>query len=97
VQHLRFSGAVALPGVTLPAGEYTFLVNNIDAGNIVQVRNRATGKKVFLGSTLRASRPRALAEGVSIMFVEGASAGMPIRAWYPRDAGSGYEFLYPRR
>lgn len=96
VQYLKFSAPVALPGVTLDAGEYSFQVNTVDSGNVVLVRSRHSGRAVYIGSTLPIGRPTALATGVFVTLGE-APPGQPrpIRAWFPLDARHGYEFRYP--
>jgi hypothetical protein len=94
-----FSGSVAVPGATLPAGRYLFrLTTSIASGqrNVVQVLSD-DGKKSyaqFFGiSALRtdyASKPE-------IRFMETA-AGMPaaVKTWWYPGAKGGYEFIYPK-
>jgi hypothetical protein len=95
VQYLTFSAPVALPGVTLEAGEYSFQVNTADSGNVVQVRSRQSRRAVFTGFTLPVERPTALPNDALVTFGE-AQPGKPrpIRAWFPIDGNRGYEFLY---
>jgi hypothetical protein len=92
---LRFSGAVALPGVTLPAGTYTFeIANPQSTGDIVLVRTRATSQVKFLGFTHRVERPATLAKDQLIRLGEAVRGEpAPIVAWYPAD-GQGYAFIY---
>jgi hypothetical protein len=92
-----FSGPVALPGVTLPAGQYLFrLADPVSASKVVQVLD-AEGKKPFgMFFTLPAERlePASMPE---VRFMETAS-GRPsaIRTWwYPGDR-TGYEFIFPK-
>ena len=96
VQYLKFSAPVALPGVTLEAGEYSFQVNSVDSGNVVQVRSRQTRRAVFTGFTLPIARPRTLATGGHVLLGE-AARGRPrlIRVWFPAGTKHGYEFVYP--
>ena len=94
--HLTFSKAVALPGVTLPAGSYTFeVVNPLTSGNAVLVTSRDRSKVHFVGLTRRAQRPAAMPASQSVTLGE-ASAGNPppIRAWFPIGESSGHEFIY---
>jgi hypothetical protein len=96
VQYLRFSAPVSLPGVTLDAGEYSFQVNTVDSGNVVQVRARETRRPVFTGFTIPVERPRDLGKGALVTFGE-ALPGQPrpIRAWFPVEARRGYAFVWP--
>src|SRR5262245_38174983 len=56
--YLTFNGPVALPGVTLPAGTYTFRTPSGIDKNVVQVMDRAGTKSYFMGITRPVSRPR---------------------------------------
>ena len=95
METLRFSAAVALPGVTLGAGEYTFDVNHLDSGDVVRVRAGRTNRVVFTGFTTPADRPRGLQAHKSIVFGEVTPGDAPpILAWYPRNRMVGYEFDY---
>jgi hypothetical protein len=94
-----FSGPVAVPGVTLPAGKYLFrLPTTIASGerHVMQVLS-ADGKNsyaMFFG--ISANRPDYPAKP-EIRFMETA-AGMPAAVktwWYPGDK-AGYEFIYPK-
>jgi len=58
VNHLTFSGAVALPGVTLAAGSYTFQAGPLDTDpNIVRVLTRDGRRVLYQGFTTPVSRP----------------------------------------
>jgi len=94
-----FSGPVAVPGVTLPAGKYLFRVTgSIATGerNVIQVLsdNGQTSYAQFFGiAALRtdyASKPE-------IRFMETAE-GMPaaVKTWWYPGAKGGYEFVYPK-
>jgi LPXTG-motif cell wall-anchored protein len=94
-----FSGPVAVPGVTLPAGKYLFrLPTTIASGerHVMQVLS-ADGKNsyaMFYGvSANRVDYP----SKPEIRFMETA-AGTPSAVktwWYPGDK-AGYEFIYPK-
>jgi hypothetical protein len=92
-----FSGPVALPGVTLPAGEYLFrLADPINGTRVVQVLN-ADGTKPFgLFFTLPTER-LAPASKPEVRFMETAS-GTPeaIRTWWYPGERTGYEFIFPK-
>ena len=94
--YLSFSGAVALPGVTLPAGDYTFeLALPAASLNTVLVTSRARHRVVFLGVT----RPveRAAGGGTAPLVTLGEvrdGAPPPVRAWFPDGSVTGQEFIY---
>jgi hypothetical protein len=95
VEHLTFPVPVALPAVTLVAGEYTFQVNHVDAGNVVNVRHRQSNRLVFQGFTMAVERPRGLTK--SVVFAEAVEGqATPIAAWYPMGESRGYQFVYSR-
>src|SRR5260370_41614819 len=92
-----FSGPVALPGVTLPPGQYVFrLADPAGSRKVVQVLS-ADGKTpygMFFSLPAERFEPASTPE---VQFMETAS-GMPaaINAWwYPGDP-RGYGFMYPK-
>ena len=95
--YLTFGQTVALPGVVLAAGSYTFEVANQDStGDIVRVTNRERRPVVhFLGYTRRVPRPKGL-DGKTLVTFGEASPGSasPIRAWFPIGESTGHEFVY---
>jgi len=96
INYLTFSGPVALPGVTLPAGTYTFRTPSDSDRNVVQVMNRAQSKSYYMGITRPVSRPRA---GTDLLVTVGeAPAGQapPIQAWFPLGERDGHAFIYER-
>jgi hypothetical protein len=94
-----FSGPVAVPGATLPAGRYLFrLTTSIASGerHVVQVLsdNGQTSYAQFFGiAVLRTD----FAPKPEIRFMETA-AGMPaaVKTWWYPGAKGGYEFVYPK-
>ena len=92
-----FSQPVAMPGVTLPAGTYTFRVlDPATSGKVVQVLN-ANGTRnygMFLSmSAVRQDWP----EKPEISFME-TGAGVPpaIKTWWYPGSKYGYEFVYSK-
>ena len=94
-----FSGPVAVPGVTLPAGKYLFrLPTTIASGerHVMQVLS-ADGRNsyaMFFGISANRSDYPTKPE---VRFMETA-AGTPAAVktwWYPGDK-AGYEFIYPK-
>jgi hypothetical protein len=93
--YLTFSAPFAMPGVSLPAGTYTFDVVTPGSYDVVRVTSR-DGLHVYLTAfTKRVERPRGLPANRQIVFQE-APAGMtpPIKAWFPIGDSIGHEFIY---
>jgi hypothetical protein len=94
--HLRFSGTVALPGVVLPAGAYTFEAANPDSGHdVVRVWDRAHTRVYFSGFTYRIGRPSSMSREQAVSLGEaGRGDPKPILAWYPIGTNAGFQFIY---
>jgi hypothetical protein len=94
--HFTFSGAVQLPGVTLPAGTYTFEIVNANSGaDVVSVRSRDRSKVYLMKLTRAIYRPSASTLKASITFGETpAGTPPPVTAWYPESETRGREFIY---
>jgi hypothetical protein len=98
LETLRFTTPVALPGVTLSPGDYTFEVERHDHLELVRVREGRTDRIVFGGPARSADRPRGLKTNKSIVFGDAApNRPLPIVAWFPRGQVVGYEFDHPAR
>lgn len=98
-RHTRFtfSKPIALPGVTLPAGTYTFrLVDPITGGNVVQILDESGTRTYAMLLSIPASRPDVPKEP-EVSFMETA-AGMPVavKIWWQEGSASGHEFVYPK-
>lgn len=98
-RHTRFtfSQPIALPGVTLPAGTYTFrLVDPITGGNVVQVLDESGTRTYAMLLSIPASRPDVPKEP-EVSFMETA-AGMPaaVKIWWQEGSTFGHEFVYPK-
>ena len=90
---LTFSRPVALPGVVLPAGSYTFDVASDTALNLVVVRNRT--KVFYTGFTGTVQRPAGVSSTAAITLGEAsASEAPPITAWYEIGGTIGHAFRY---
>lgn len=93
---LTFSQSTALPGVTLPAGEYIFERASVDnSANIVRVRDANRPAVRFMGYTQEVRRPN---RNTGNRFVELGEAlpgqPAPIRVWYPGGLNRGYAFVW---
>lgn len=94
--HLTFSRSFALPGMTLPAGVYTFeLADSTVSLDIVRVVSRDRSKVSYTGFTALVPRPAGLPADQMLTFGE-APAGTPppIVAWYPAGESIGHQFIY---
>ena len=94
--HFTFSGAVRLPGVTLPAGTYTFEVVPTSSGSdIVRVIARDRSKVYLTQFTHTVYRPSARTLKATITLGETpAGTPPPVKAWYPESETRGREFIY---
>jgi hypothetical protein len=94
--YIKFSGAVALPGVTLSAGEYVFVLANPNTSrNVIQVRNREQSKVYLTAITLPVHRPASAASDVAVTLGEAPrGSAPPIKAWFPQGETTGYAFIY---
>src|SRR5258705_2189357 len=92
---LTFSRPVALPGVVLPAGSYSFDVASSTALDVVVVRNPQTGKVFYMGFTTTVTRPLNMSKDTPIVFGEAnANEARPITTWYEIGQPIGHQFLY---
>jgi hypothetical protein len=92
-----FSAPVALPGVTLPAGKYTFrLADSQTNRHIVQVFS-ADGKKIFATLMAIPAQRRDIPNDPEIQFRETpADSPAAIDVWYYPGTKTGHEFLYSK-
>jgi hypothetical protein len=96
MNRLSFSQPVALPGVVLPAGSYTFeIATPTSSANVVRVTRDDTHRIYFAGFTELVRRPANRPPGELVTLGE-APAGepLPIAVWYPAPGAQGHRFLY---
>jgi hypothetical protein len=93
---LTFNRAVALPGVQLGAGSYTFEVVEPGVGvNTVRVSNR--NRVHFTGLTQTVKRPQGMDPKRILVFGESVGgAAAPIEMWFPLGETTGHRFLYSK-
>jgi hypothetical protein len=95
--HLTFTKPVALPGVVLPPGAYTFELPSPQASaHIVRVLSRDRLRVYYTGYTLVVPRPARLPKEQLITFGESRpDAPVPITGWFPLGFTTGNQFIYP--
>jgi len=92
---LTFNRPVALPGVVLTAGSYSFDVASPTALDVVVVRSSKSGKVLYMGFASNITRPRAMATTAPITLGEAAAnEAPPITAWYEIGSTMGHQFRY---
>lgn len=96
VSYLTFSNTVEMPGVTLPAGTYTFRLADIPTRNVVQVLDKDQKKVMGQWLFVQAERPDVTDDTV-IMFKENRENTTPaVQFWYFPGEKIGKEFIYPK-
>jgi hypothetical protein len=94
--YLTFSGAVALPGVTLAPGTYIFRLPSDTDRNVVQVLSGDSSKVYFMGMTRPVERPNGDRERPVTLGEASPGQAPPIRAWFPVGQRNGHGFIYAR-
>jgi len=95
--YFTFSGPIALPHVTLPAGRYLFrIVDTTSTRKVIQVLSEDQKKPYTMVNTISDTR-RDAPKDATVSFYESAR-GTPAAVkswWYPGET-IGYQFIYPR-
>ena len=94
---VTFSGPVAIPGKTLPAGTYTFkLADSPSDRHVVQVFDK--DQTQIFATLLAVPAERAEASGDPVVTFGEMAANAPpaVRYWYYAGEKSGNEFVYPK-
>lgn len=97
--YLTFSGAVALPGITLAKGSYIFeLAEPGLSADMVRVLD-ADRRTVYLTAfTQLVPRPLNVPQNKAITFHEAArGVAAPIDIWFPEGESVGHQFIYANR
>lgn len=96
---LTFSGPVALPGLSLTAGTYTFELADPDGNDdAVVVMNEERNHVYYLGMTKRVRRPASLPSDKAVTFGQAPrGTPVPIAAWFPIGEMWGHQFIYTTR
>ena len=96
VNRVTFNHSVALPGVILLPGSYTFEAGALGMSpNVVRVTSPDYQKLYFVGLTQRVTRPANMASNQVVALGEApAGAPQPIDVWYEDGAKMGHRFRY---
>lgn len=95
--YFTFSGPIALPGVTLPAGRYIFrIVDTTTSRKVIQVMSD-DGKKPFAMANTIPDQRRDAPKDATVAFYE-TPRGTPsaVKTWWYPGESIGYQFIYPR-
>ena len=95
---LTFSGAVQIPGATLPAGTYVFKLADL-AGNRHVVRVMDKGEKKIIATLMAIPNQRMKVTDKPVIMFSERPAGSPVavKVWYYPGESIGNEFVYPKR
>ena len=97
--HLTFSAPVSLPGVSLPAGSYTFQIANPENGRtIIRVDSRDGKRHYGYFLTLPDNRMEAPSDDQPVVMFRESPKGAPaaVKSWFYPGNRTGYQFVYPR-
>jgi hypothetical protein len=95
--HLTFSAPVQVPGLTLPAGTYTFKLADPESGRrTIQIWDKEGGNLLATLLTIPDQLMEPADEPVVLFNEQPAGAPVAVKAWfYPGDR-YGMEFVYPK-
>jgi hypothetical protein len=94
--YLTFSAPIALPGVTLQAGTYTFEIGDPETTRkVIQVDSRDGKTHYGYFLTMPIHRVEASDDPVVMFRESAANTPRAVRAWFYPGNRDGYEFVYP--
>ncbi|HEY1910934.1 MAG TPA: hypothetical protein VGG73_08430 [Vicinamibacterales bacterium] len=93
---LTFSGAVQIPGRTLPAGSYVFKLADTSDRHIVRVFDKS--EKTLIATLMAVPNQRMEVTDKPVVMFSERPAGSPqaIKVWYYPGEHTGNEFIYPK-
>jgi len=95
--YLTFSGPVSMPGITLPAGTYTFQIANPNSGSrVIEVMDKDMKRVHGLFFAIPSELSEAPNEPVVRFSERPEGAPQAIKAWFYPGERTGFEFVYPR-
>jgi hypothetical protein len=94
---ITFSAPVSVPGVTLPAGTYTFkLLDSQVTRNVVQIFDKDRSRILATIIAIPAQRDEVSDESVVTFKETPVNAPPAVRYWYYAGERAGQEFAYPK-
>jgi hypothetical protein len=93
--YITFGQPVSLPGMSLPAGTYTFEIPSETSPDVVRVSSRDRQRVFLTALTQTVTRSASHSNGASIVLGEARHGEAPqVRIWYPEGTNIGHAFLY---
>ena len=95
--YFTFSGPIALPGVTLPAGRYLFhIVDTTSSRKVIQVLSEDQKKPYVMANTISDQRRDAPKDATVAFYESPRGAPAAVKSWWYPGETIGYQFIYPR-
>src|SRR3954466_14063404 len=95
--YFTFSGPVALPGVTLPAGRYVFrIVDDTTTRKVIQVLSDDEKKPYTMSNTIPDQRRDPVKDATVSFYETPRGAPAAVKSWWYPGESIGYQFIYPR-
>ena len=95
--YFTFSGPVALPGATVPAGRYVFrIVDTTSSRKVIQVLSDDGKKPYTMSNTIPDQRRDAVKDATVSFYETPAGAPAAVKSWWYPGESTGYQFIYPR-
>jgi hypothetical protein len=93
---VKFSQAVEIPGHTLRAGTYWFVIMNTNDRQTAQILNEDRSETVAIVQTINRERPETSAGTAFTLAERGSTESPAVIAWFYPGRTTGHEFLYPK-
>ena len=95
--YFTFSGPIALPGVTLPAGRYLFrIVDTTTSRKVIQVLSEDQKKPFTMANTISDQRREAPKDATVVFYESARGTPAAVKSWWYPGETIGYQFIYPR-
>jgi len=95
--YFTFSGPVALPGVTLPAGRYVFrIVDDTTSRRVIQVLSDDEKKPYAMMNTIPDQRRDPVKDATVSFYETPAGSAAAVKSWWYPGESIGYQFIFPR-
>jgi hypothetical protein len=95
--YFTFSGPIALPSVTLPAGRYLFrIVDTTTSRKVIQVLDENQKKAYSMANTIPDQRRDAPKDATVVFYESARGTPAAVKSWWYPGETIGYQFIYPR-